>query len=71
MKKFKVRIYRNGSWFRKLVEELEITADEYFTDRNNETNFYRNIGESKCNGSELVASFKAENYTVIRVESWT
>ena len=68
MKKFKVIIYRDGGCFRKYKEEWEVKAEEYYTDNNGVTEFLKGINGSKCNGSELVASFKADKYTILQIE---
>lgn len=66
MKKFDVRVYRDGGWFRKYLEEFTITADVCETDiRTGVVSFWIEP-ENRCTDTgHKVAEFKADKYTII------
>jgi|WetSurMetagenome_2_1015567.scaffolds.fasta_scaffold308044_3 hypothetical protein len=66
MKKYKILIWRNLGCIKKYKEEIELFADEYFTN-GDKVEFYKFINGNTlgCEGSYLVGSFKADKYTVM------
>ena len=65
MKKYKVRVYRDGGWFRKYVEEFEIKANG-FNSYKGVITFYKQ-GKTACDINIVIAEFTADKYTIIEV----